>query len=404
MTADAASGSSRPKGEPQLWEAALGRGEDCLKANARRYRVKARNPARAALSTIKRENMMMAEALRADLHVAVYASGNTSGNPVAVYSVSGTEKAPRLILRFARLQPPEQPLHMRGGPLDRDALKDNIPAAARFRAEQRLGFRGVRELKTTSHWENELTTYCGTAAVLAAIGFPMTPGVFVVGAVILLVRSLARLIVHEVRLQILRRKIAKDPTLQSVLSTTAVRHMFARTLRIPPTELDTQLSKIVLRGTVIIPDLRANHALSMYVDEDSRVAAGGLRPAQLDSAVPLEHRRISPEDLTHSHNILTVVFRRPKRKRPPHHLRNGAEPAESTPPPSSVYDDTQRVDTSKVGLDDLGAEAKVPAKVDIHDLGRNRNRNRRRQQAEPPEDEEEIVDAEVIEEEDMYRR
>lgn len=393
MTTDAAQGSTPHRGAPQIWEVAVGRGEDCLKANARRYRVKARNPARAVLSTLRRDNMTMVDALDADLHIAVHPGDNPSGKPVAVFSLVGEPKSPKLALRFARLQPPETPLHQRGGPLDRMALHKEMPCAARRRVEEQLGYKGFREFISSVYWERELTLYCGTAAVLAAIGFPMTPGVFVVGAVLLLCRGLIRLSVQEIRIQFARRRIVQDSSLQAVLSTTAVRRLFARAVDIAPENLQGRLGQTVLRGAVTVPDINGDHALNMYVDEDSRVAVGGLRPARLDSAVPSEDREITAEDLTASDNVLTVVFRRPKKRRKA--VKNALGEIES----AEVMDE-QPEETDKVDLDDLGKESKLPAKVDIDDLGGARSPQSRHGKGT---EEEEIVDAEVIEEDQMYR-
>jgi hypothetical protein len=394
MTTGSHRGDGHYRGEPRMWEAAVGRGETCLKPNARRYRVTARNPARAALNALKRDNMSMVAAFDANLHIAVYPADNASGNPVAVFAIGGEIKSPQLIMRFARLQPDDMPLHQRGGPLDRDALHHEMPTAARRRAEEQLGFQGVREVITGDYWEQELTLYCGTAAVLAAIGFPMSPGVFVVGAIILLFRGVIRLSGQEIRIQLRRRRIRHDPALQSVLNTAAIRRLFARMLNTSPETLTQRLGQTVVRGAVTVPDLVGEHALHLYVDEDSRVAAGGLRPAKLDTAVPAEDREVAPEDLTHSDNILTVVFRRPKRRRQP----RPAESAQAAPPVDTRPEDAGHAAQAKVDLDDLGAKS-PPAKVDIDDLGGARGKHEH-----PRHDDEEVVDAEVVEEERMYRR
>jgi hypothetical protein len=392
MTAQPASDKGAYRGAPQIWEAAVGRGEDCLKANARRYRVKGRNPARAALNTLRHEKLTMAEALHGNVNIAIYPAESPAGNPVAVFGLAGNPKSPQLVVRLARLQPPEMPLHRKGGPLDKAALRDEMPAAARQRAEEQLGSGGLRELVRSRYWERELTLYCGTAAVLAAIGFPMTPGVFVVGAVILFFRGLVRLAAQEARIRLLKRRIAQDPNLQSVLNTTAIRHVFAQALDIASDKLQERLARTVMRGALTVPDLNGDHAVMMYVDEDSRVAAGGLKPAQLDGAVPAEDRDILPEDLSSSDNVLTVVFRRPKRR------ANVIEKPNSAAAQTQEDGDfTPRPGPPKVDLDDLGAQSKVPAKVDIDDLG-GANRERGRAGGD-----DEIVDAEVIDEEQMYR-
>ena len=396
MTTRSQRGEAQHRGAPRMWEAAVGRGEACLKANARRYRVKARNPARAALTTLKRDNMSMVGAFDANLHIAVYPAENASGNPAAVFAMGGDIKSPHLVMRFARMQPEDIPLHQRGGPLDRDALHHEMPTAARRRAEDRLGFQGFRELITSDYWEQELSLYCGTAAVLAAIGFPMSPGVFVVGAIILLLRGVVRLAWQELRIQLKRRRIRHDPALQSILSTTAVRRLFARTLNMPPEGLSRRLGHTVLRDAVTVPDLTGEHALHLYVDEDSRIAAGGLRPAKLDTAVPAEDREVTAEDLMHSDNVLTVVFRRPKRRK---QARPDAK-AQQAPPVDARPEHAGHAAQTKVDLDDLGAKS-PPAKVDIDDLGGGR---RKHEPAHHGNDDDDVVDAEVVEEEKMYRR
>jgi hypothetical protein len=395
MTSQTARGEAPYRGEPRVWEAAVGRGEDCLKANARRYRVRARNPARAALSTLKRDNMSMVGAFDANLHIAVYPGDNPSGNPVAVFAMGGEVKSPQLVVKYARLQPDDTPLHQRGGPLDRAALHHELPTAARRRAEEQLGYQGFRELITSDYWERELTLYCGTAAVLAAIGFPMSPGVFVVGAIILLIRGTVRLLGQEVRIQLKRRRIIHDPSLQSVLGTSAVRRLFAHGLQVPPDMLGRRLATKVLRGAITVPDLKGSQALHLFVDEDSRIAAGGLRPAQLDKATPDANRDVTPEDIAHSDNVLTVVFRRPKRKRKQTDERGQSFGAAAAEPTGASGPD-------KVDLDDLGAQSKTPAKVDIDDLGGSRKG--KAQQHPQHGDDEDVVDAEVIEEDEMYKR
>lgn len=396
MTRQSANGGGQHRGQPRVWEVAVGRGEDCLKANARRYRVKTRNPARAALTTLKRDNMSTVDAFDANLHMAVYPGDNPSGNPVAVFAMGGEVKSPRLVLRYARMQPDSTPLHQRGGPLDRWALHREMPTAARRRAEEQLGFLGFREIITSDYWEQELGLYCGTAAVLAAIGFPMSPGVFVIGAIILLFRGLIRLTGQEIRIQLRRRRIIHDPSLQQVLSTTASRRLFARGLNMPPEALASRLSHTVLRGSVVVPDLQGQNALRMYVDEDSALAVGGLLPARLDTAMPASNRDITPEDLWHSDNVLTVVFRRPK-QRP---KREAAEPTQTSGAGTNV--DPAPATPEKVDLDDLGAKSKTPAKVDIDDMGARSQEHAKEDDGEEGEDE--IVDAEVVDEERTYRR
>lgn len=387
MSAQSGNGQTQHRNAPKLWESAIGRGEDCLKANARRHRVKARNPARAALSALRHDNLTMTAAQDANLHVAVYDGDDPSGNPHAVFALQGTTGSPQMVLRFARLQPSDTPLHQRGSPLDRSALQNELPRAARLRAEDRLGFRGVREIVTTSYWEREFTLYCGTAAVLAALGFPMTPGVFVVGAIILALRGLIQLTSQELRLQILKRKIAGDESLQTILNTTAIRHLFAESIGIQPETLNRRLAQTVLRGAVTVPDLHGEHSLHMYVDEDARIAVGGLRPARLEVALPAENAEVTPEDLNNSDNILTIVFRRPKRR--DKNVKQSAQKQEN---------ETRAEDAAKLDLEELGRESKVPAKVDIDDLGGARQKNAQHS----PEDE--IVDAEIIEDEQKHRQ
>ena len=352
--------SASQPGAPQssAWETAVGRGEACLRANARRYKVKARNAARAALTTLRRHGITITEAQTSNLHIAVYDPGRPN-LPKAVYAVAGDERAPELQLRYARLQSQDTPLYQRGGPLDRVALRAGMPRAARFRAEEQLGTRGLREVMNEQFWEREISLYVGTAVVLAAFGFPMSPGVFVVGGVLLLIRGAFWLLAQELRLWRAKRRIAADESLQPILHTAAIRRLFATGLGIAPDSLDSRLAATVLSGQVIVPDLTGGYSLHMYVDEDAAVAVGALRPAQLNEAVPAEEPDVVSEHISASANLLTVVFRKPKRVRMPQEREREHSVPEARPK-----------EAPKVDLDDLGRQAKKPAKVDFDEIGR----------------------------------
>jgi len=345
----------------RAWEAAVGRGEDCLRANARRYKVKARNPARAALSTLRRHGITIAEAQAGNLHLAIY-DPEAPNRPRAVYAVAGRDEAPELQLRYARLHSPETPLHRRGGPLDRQALARAMPGAARFRAEEQLGTRGLRDVLDERFWEREISLYTGTALVLAAFGFPMSLGVFVVGGVILLLQGGMKVLRNELRLRLARRRIARDESLQPVLHTAAIRRLFAEGLNIAPDKLDSRLGATVLSGQVVVPDISGGYRIHLYIDENAAVAVGGLRPARLDAAMPAEEPEVVAEHLTMSENVLTVVFRKPKQARRP-----ATADSDAAPTPPSQQD-------AKVDLDDLGRQSRRPSKVDFDEIGRKRPR------------------------------
>lgn len=377
--------------EPRPWEAAVGRGGDCLKANARRYRVIARNAARAALQTLRRHRIGIAQARKAELHIALYAPDDTSGCPKAVFRIGGSASAPELQLCYARLRDPETPLYNPGGPLDRNAVRAEMPEAARRRAEGQLGIRGLRDVLREEFWQREISLYTGTALFLAALGFPMTPGVFVVGGVLLLIQGAIRLARNEVRIRLLARRISRDETLHPALHVAAVRRLFARDARLEPEDLAARLARTVLRGDVTVPDLTGADSLKMYVDEDARIAAGGLRPRPVAAESDHHAEPPTPDDLYASENVLTVVFRRPKRlRRTDEGTASAAEPA-----PESGAD-------GKLDIDDIGQESRVPAKVDIDELGKSGGKTKSGKTSAEDEDVE-VVEAEVIPPEEFFK-
>ncbi len=376
--------------EPRPWEAAVGRGGDCLKANARRYRVIARNAARAALQTLRRHRIGIAQARKAELHIALYAPDDTSGCPKAVFRIGGAPSAPELQLCYARLRDAGTPLHSPDGPLDREAVRAEMPEAARRRAEAWLGIHGLRDVLREEFWQREISLYTGTALFLAALGFPMTPGVFVVGGVLLLIQGAVRLARNEVRIRLLARRISRDETLHPALHVAAVRRLFARAAGLEPEDLAARLARTVLRSEVTVPDLTGADSLKMYVDEDARIAAGGLRPRAIAAESDHHAEPPTPDDLYASDNVLTIVFRRPKR------LRGADEEtacaAESAPKGSG---------DGKLDIDDIGQESKVPAKVDIDELGKSGAGGKA---GTTPKDEEvEVVEAEVIPPEEFFK-
>lgn len=387
--------------QPRPWEAAVGRGADCLKANARRYRVVARNAARAALQALHRHRIGLVQALNAELHIALYDPEHAAESPRAVFRIAGSHKSPELHLCYARLQESAAALQAQGGPLDRESVQSEMPHAARRRAESQLGLHGLRAVLTEHFWQREITLYTGTAMFLAALGFPMTPGVFVVGAVLLLIQGAVRLAIHESRIRLLRRRIVRDETLHPALHTAAVRALFARSVGIAPEQLETQLAHTVLGGQVVVPDLGGEHALRLYVDEEARIAAGALRPAWRTEGGRELAPEIAPEDLTASENELTIVFRRPKRVRLNPDAQSetdaGAQSAESAPAGQPA----------KVDIDDIGEKSKVPAKVDLDELGGAKRRRAGVSDSgdgqDGSDDDVEVVEAEVIPPEEFFK-
>lgn len=391
---DAETAGARAKApEPRPWEASVGRGGDCLKANARRYRVVARNAPRAALQTLQRHRIGIARAQNAELHIALYEQNDSSGVPKAVFRVGGTPQAPELQLCYARLRDSEAQLYRPGGPLDKDAVIADMPGAARRRAEAQLGTGGLRDVLDETFWQREISLYTGTAVFLAALGFPMSPGVFVVGAVLLLMQGAIRLAKNEFRLYLAKRRMVYDETLQPALHAAAVRRLFARDVGLDVRDLEARLGQTVLRGEITVPDLSGDNSLKIYVDEDARVAAGALRPLHLGGAKANKGEAPVVEELDASENILTVVFRRPKRVR-------------MAKPDDEVQSDDGAARPQKLDIDDIGQKSKVPAKVDLDELGRGDRQDNvaasERPNTRRDDEDVEVVDAEVISPEEFF--
>ncbi|SDF72063.1 hypothetical protein SAMN05216241_102124 [Limimonas halophila] len=352
----------------------VGREDRCLKPNANRYRVTARNAPRAALHALQRHGVRLTDALAGDTHIALFRPDSTEA-PLAVFAIAGEPGSPALRVRYARLLPETASPYLTGGPLDSQAVDEEVPRLARRRAETRLGASGLREVLSERFWGREISLYTGTALVLAALGFPMTPGVFVVGGVLLLLQGSIRLAVREWRLGRAKRRLLHDPAVQDDLREAAARAIFVRTHDL---RAGGERPRVV-RGTAIVPDIRRTVPLDLLVDEDARLAAGGLTPAvNAGEATPAEPTDL--ESLAPSQNTLTVVFRRPKT-----HI----EPTDSADHPEPAADGEDKPD-----LDEIGKAARVPAKVDLEDLG---SRHRDNGSAGGDEEEDvEVIDAELV--------
>jgi hypothetical protein len=363
---------SEARPEPVEWDAALGRGESCLKANAQRVRVRGRNPARAALSALKRRGIGVVDAWKLDLNIAVFARGQASP-PRAVFAVAGPAEAPELQLRFARMLPQDSRLHTSDGPLEAEAVWAEVPSVIRRKAEIDLGRLGIRAILTEAFWQREVSVYVGTALVLMALGFPMTPAVFIVGAVLILLHGAARLGWDEVRLRLRRHHIARDPATQSEINRAAGYRVLIRALGLNPDKPLPALGQHVLGGDIAVPDGFADHAVRLLVDEDARVDLGGLSaPGMQDN----------PEDdgdsitLPDTDGRVTVVFRS---RKPRLQGRGNAPPV----------DLERETDTHSAGH--AGSAGGVPAKLDVTEIGSRR----------PSEDEDiEVIDAELLDPDD----
>jgi len=362
---------------PHQWDAVVGHVDRCLKPNANRYRVKARNAPRAALHALQRHGVRLADAIAGETHVALFSPDSTQA-PLAVFAVAGEPGSPRLQIRYARLLPDAASPYLPGGPLDSEAVDTEVPRLARRYAESRLGASGLRDVMRERFWAREVSLYTGTALVLATFGFPMTLGVFVVGGVLLLIQGAVRLSVREWRLHRVKHALLRDPTVQDDLREAAARTIF---LRVHNINTGTKKPNM-LRGTAIVPDVRRTTPLDLLVDEDTRIAAGGLTPTvNASDATPAEPTDL--ESLAPSDNTLTVVFRRPRKDIQPTDPEADAEPAEAA--------------EAKPDLDDIGKSARVPARVDLEDLGSGpRASDSEASGSTQGEDDIEVIDAELV--------
>jgi hypothetical protein len=343
------------------WEAAIAAGPACLRANAPRFRVRARNPARAALAALRRRGLDAAGACASEITIAVYLLPD-AGRPRAVFAMAGRPDAPVLHLRWADLLPPDAPCAGPGGPFDAAAIARELPTAARRLAQRYLGSSGLREVLRGAFWQREATLYSSTALVLSAFGFPMSDGVFVVGGVLLLLQGAVRLGLFELRLAARMRALRRDPAAASQLRAAATRTVFARSHGIAGT--DGEPRRVVLRHQAAVPDLTGPQPLRLLVDEDAAVTTGGP-----DGALGSDGDGFALPD---SDNCLTVVFRRPRRS----DLSETAEPV----PPRAPDGPAQATGTAPCG------GLPVPA----HPT--------------PPEEDIEVIDAELLDPDDDWVR
>jgi hypothetical protein len=298
---DPTAGDRAAAARPPLpeWEAAVAPGARCLAATSCRYRVTARNPARAALAALQRHGLTGEQARAWGMCVAVHLMPDTS-HPRAVFEVAGPAGEPGLRLRYSRLLPATSPLLGAEGPFDANAVAREVPRAARRRAQARIGSSGLAEVLRGTFWQREATLYSSTALVLSAFGFPMSAEVFAVGGVILLIQGAVRLVAHEARIFALARGLLRHPDKAVTLRQDAQRRLFLRAHELLG-PAGRQIRR-VLRERVAVPDLTGSSRLMLLIDEDAAVTTGAGA------------RAIVPADtLPPSDNILTVVFRRPRR-------------------------------------------------------------------------------------------
>ncbi|MBK1668626.1 hypothetical protein CKO28_11355 [Rhodovibrio sodomensis] len=303
------------------WEAAIAPGARCLNPTSARYRVQARNPARAALAALQRHGLTGEQARGWGIGIAVHLLPDT-GHPRAVYAVDGPAGSPMLQLRYARLLPGTSEL-LTGGesPFDAGALAREVPKTARRWAEARVGSSGITEVLRGTFWQREATLYCSTALVLSAFGFPMSTEVFAVGGILLMMQGAVRLIVHESRIFALARSILRNPEHVGQLRADSQRMLFLRghALLGPA---GRQIRR-VLRERAAVPDLTGPSRLMLLLDEDAAVTTG----AGAYGIVP-------EETLPESDNVLTVVFRRPRKPDMPPPAETAASSGDA--PPTAV--------------------------------------------------------------------
>ncbi|MBK1697954.1 hypothetical protein [Rhodovibrio salinarum] len=325
-TPGAASRTGRAGAVLPEWEAAIAPGARCLNPTSARYRIRARNPARAALAALHRHGMTGEQARGWGMCIAVHLLPDTA-HPRAVFALDGPAGEPMLRLRYARLLPgTSELLTGRDSPFDESAVAREVPKTARRWAQARVGSSGIAEVMRGIFWQREATLYCATALVLSAFGFPMSVEVFAVGGILLLLQGAVRLLVHESRILALTRAFLRNPAHASELRQDSQRMLFLRGHDLLGVT-GRQVRKI-LREQAAIPDLAGRSRLMLLIDEDAVVTTG----AGAYGIVP-------EETLPESENVLTVVFRRPKRpditappSEPPT-AQEGSASAGETPPP-----------------------------------------------------------------------
>lgn len=290
-------------------------GSRCLNPTSARYRVQARNPARAALAALKRHGLSGDQARAWGMCVAVHLLPDTT-HPRAVYALAGPAGSPMLRLCYARMLPgTSELLTGRDSPFDASAIAREVPKTARRWAQARVGSNGVTEVLRGTFWQREATLYCSTALVLSAFGFPMSAEVFAVGGILLMLQGAVRLVAHESRILALTRAYLGNPVHTGHLRQDSQRLLFLRGHDLlGPT--GRQVRK-VLRDRAAVPDLTGTSRLMLLIDEDAAVTTG----AGAYGVVP-------EETLPESDNLLTVVFRRPRK---PEVAARAASPAPAEP-------------------------------------------------------------------------
>lgn len=297
---DGARDADRTRAPLPEWEAAIAPGARCLNPTSARYRVNARNPSRAALAALKRHGLTGEQARAWGMCVAIHALPDVA-HPRVVYAVEGPAGSPMLQLRYARLLPGTSEL-LAGGksPFDAGAVGREVPKTARRWAQSKVGSSGVTEVLRATFWQREATLYCSTALVLSAFGFPMSAQVFAIGGILLLMQGAVRLIAHESRILALTRSFLRNPAQAGPLRQDSQRMLFLRGHGLlGPT--GRQIRR-VLREQVAVPDLTGASRLMLLIDEDAAVTTG----AGAYGIIP-------EETLPESDNVLTIVFRRPRK-------------------------------------------------------------------------------------------
>ena len=297
---DGADGGDRARPPLPEWEASIAPGPRCLNPTSARYRVHARNPARAALAALKRHGLTGEQARARGMCVAIHLLPNTT-QPRAVYALDGPAGSPMLRLLYARLLSGTSELLAGGAsPFDAGAVAREVPKTARRWAQARVGSSGVTEVLCGTFWQREATLYCSTALVLSAFGFPMSADVFAVGGILLMLQGAARLVVHESRILALTRAFLRNPVHAGHLRQDSQRMLFLRGHDLlAPTGRQVRR---VLRERAAVPDLRGASRLMLLIDEDAAVTTG----AGAYGIVP-------EETLPETDNVLTIVFRRPRK-------------------------------------------------------------------------------------------
>jgi hypothetical protein len=332
-TRDGVQGSARERPGLPEWEAAVASGARCLNPTSARYRVQARNPARAALAALKRHGVTGEQARARGLCIAIHMLPDTT-HPRAVYALAGTVGSPMLRLRYARLLPGTSDLLSgKESPFDAVAVAREVPKTARRWAQARVGSSGVTEVLRGTFWQREATLYCSTALVLSALGFPMSAEVFAVGGILLMMQGAVRLIAHESRILTMTRSFLRNPVHTGHLHQDSQRMLFLRGHDLlGPTGRQVRR---VLRERAAVPDLTGASRLMLLIDEDAAVTTG----AGAYGIVP-------EETLPESDNVLTVVFRRPRKPAPETPVASADAMGPATPAQPAA--ELQPVDTYRV--------------------------------------------------------